>query len=155
MEQASAQQPSPPITPPVPPITRAWPKLAQYLSVVDALAAAQASKAWHDAVTDASPWAPRRIDEAQAAVAARRRVGWLVGGAGLRATAGAPRHGVGDGAVKGGEAMPDGSAVHVKPGKLKMLPGLGMMGVGGGPDAIRPAQKNAAWGPARHRNSQQ
>lgn len=70
MEQASAQQPGPPITPPVPPITTAWPKLAQYLSVVDALAAAQASKAWHHAVTDASPWAPRRIDGAKAAVAA-------------------------------------------------------------------------------------
>ena len=70
MEQASAQQPSPPITPPGPPITTVWPKLAQYLSVVDALAAAQASKAWHHAVTDASPWAPRRIDGAKAAVAA-------------------------------------------------------------------------------------
>ena len=63
MEQASAQQPGPPIT-------TAWPKLAQYLSVVDALAAAQASKAWHHAVTDASPWAPRRIEGAKAAVAA-------------------------------------------------------------------------------------
>ena len=63
MEQASAQQPGPPIT-------TAWPKLAQYLSVVDALAAAQASKAWHHAVTDASPWAPRRIDGAKAAVVA-------------------------------------------------------------------------------------
>ena len=63
MEQASAQQPGPPIT-------TVWPKLAQYLSVVDALAAAQASKAWHHAVTDASPWAPRRIDGAKAAVAA-------------------------------------------------------------------------------------
>ena len=52
------------------PITTVWPKLAQYLSVVDALAAAQASKAWHHAVTDASPWAPRRIDGAKAAVAA-------------------------------------------------------------------------------------
>ena len=37
--------------------------------------------------------------------------------------------------------MPDGSAVRVKPGKLKMLPGLGMMGAVGGPDAIRPAQR--------------
>ena len=63
MEQTPAQQPGPPIT-------RVWPKLAQYLSVVDALAAAQASKAWHHAVTDASPWAPRRIDGAKAAVAA-------------------------------------------------------------------------------------
>ena len=68
MEQASAQQPGPPIT-------TAWPKLAQYLSVVDALAAAQASKAWHHAVTDASPWAPRRIDGAHAAVAAGEEVG--------------------------------------------------------------------------------
>ena len=70
MAQTPAQQPGPPITPPVPPITTAWPKLAQYLSVVDALAAAQASKAWHRAVTDASPWAPRRIEGAKAAVAA-------------------------------------------------------------------------------------
>ena len=59
----------------------------------------------------------------------------------MRAAASAPRHGVGDGARKGGEAMPDGSAVCVKPRKLRMLPGLGMMGAVGGPDAIRPAQR--------------
>ena len=80
-----------------------------------------------------------------------------VGATGLGAAAAAARCGAGDGARKGGEEMPDGSAVRVKPGKLRMLPGLGMMGPPGPPDAIRPAQRKRTQHGAQpaHRNSQE
>ena len=76
-----------------------------------------------------------------------------VGAAGLGAAAAAARCGAGDGARKGGEEMPDGSAVRVKPGKLRMLPGLGTTGPAppraGRTPSVPPSPKERSTGPSQ------